>query len=144
MIDVSSALYDYLLTQSAITDLVGSGDSNRIYLDTDTPDKIYRPESGPSILFNPRGGLTDYSQCVYKISYKFKCYGDASLASTAQRSSAFNTYKAVHDALIDQSFGGGTVRHGKSEITYQIMEEFALNWVYALAFFRFLVVDDGS
>lgn len=142
MIDVSAQLYDYLLTQSPVTDLVGSGSGNRIFPDTDTPDKIYRPELGPSILFNPRGGLTDYSQCIFKISYKFKCYGDASLASTAQRSSAFETYQAVHDALVDQSFGG--VRHVGSEITYQIMEEFALNWVYALAFFTFLVVDDGS
>lgn len=142
MIDVSKQVYDYLLTQAPVTALVGSGDGNRLYPDTDTPDKIYRPEDGPSTLFNPRGGLSDYSQCVFNVSYKFKCYGDASLSVTAQRSSAFEMYRAIYDALVDKSFSG--VRNVSVEITYQMMEEFALNWVYALGFFNLYVVDDGS
>lgn len=143
MIDVSKQIYDYLLTQSAVTALVGSGSSTRIAPDRSTPQKLFRPEDGPAIVFEPRGGFAPgYDQQILDISYKFKFYGDSSLASDSQHKSAFDVYGAVHDALVDKIFG--CVYWAGIEVTYQMYEEFALNWPYALAFFNFKVIDDGS
>lgn len=135
MINVTKNIYDKLVATTAVTDIAGT----RIWGDRSTPIKTYRPDAGAAIAFEPRGGIAKYDQRVFEISYKFKFYGSTNDAADSPQLSAFELYAAVHDALVDSTFGN--VRWAGVEITYQSFEEFALNWPYAVAFFAFRAID---
>lgn len=135
MVDVTQQIYDKLAATSAVTDLAG----NRIWGDRNTPIKTYRPDQGACIAFEPRGGLASYDRKILTLSYKFKIYGDTGGAAISPQKSAFNLFSVVYDTLKDASFGN--VCWSGGEVTYQVFEEFALNWPFTLSFFQFKVID---
>jgi hypothetical protein len=139
MINITQDIYTKLSTTSAITTLAGSPPNDRIWGDRSTPPKLYRPELGAAIAFQLRGGLPQYDARILTVSYKFKIYGSTASASISPQTSAFNLYSAVYDALQDAVFGD--LRYSGAELLPQMLEEFALNWPYALGFFEFVAIN---
>lgn len=129
MLDVHDIIRDYLLTQSGVTDLVGT----HIYAGRDVPPETYAlDDDGPCVTFRVRGGNEDYEGALLTPSVQFKCYG-------ATDYEANEVYRAVDDALHVQHDATTGILHAEREVMGQPLEEPQTEWPYTLAFYLVMV-----
>lgn len=126
MIDVHTAILDFLLRDAALRDLVGE----RMYAGRNVPPVGYLPEQGPCVVFKTRGGRPDYEDALLMPSVQFKCYG-------ADEVTAGVVYRMLFDAL--QSRAGGGILHAESETLGEPLEEPETEWRFVLSFWRVMI-----
>lgn len=125
MIDAAKTLNDYLLTQTALTALIGT----RLWAEMDTPpEKQYKPHDGAGIVFKSAGGPgLEAGDRVIAVRWQFKIYGKDIYAIRS-------AYLALVDALHDVRGRGGIL--GSSLETPGVpLEEPDTHWLFMLTFF---------
>ncbi len=131
MRDIQADIRTYLLTKTALTDLV----SDRIYAGRDVPKVGYKPQDGAAITFKIRGGAgefrgRDYEDALLVPSVQFKCYG-------LSEKDAFEVYRTLVDSLHNgTSF---IILHAEETGIGQPLDETDTDWHFVLSFFDFLV-----
>lgn len=123
MTDPDATLITYLTGQAGLTALTG----NRIYAGLYLP-KDYRPETGPALLFSPRGGGQDYTGLVLSPSYQFRSCG-------ATLKMARELDRALYDVL-DDIQDCTTIKYARMEVIGQPLLDQATGWPMVLSFYR--------
>lgn len=122
MIDAADVLRDYLLTNTAITTLVGT----RIWAPMTYPPDGYKPSQGAALVFKTRGGAPDYTQAHMLLSWQIKSYGATLLVASALD-------RAVADALFDARWGD--ILESSMEQAGQSIPEPDTDWPCILSFY---------
>ena len=127
MRDVEATIRAHLLTDTALTALVGT----RIYAGTSLPAG-YTPDDGPAVLLGVRGGADTYSGATLMPSVQFRSYG-------ADDATARSVDRALYDALVDVA--GLHVRTAQLETIGQLMNDPETDWPYMWSAYRVWVVN---
>lgn len=122
MTDAEATLRDHLLTNAALTALVGT----RVYAAPNPPAQ-YTPASGACIVFGVRGGVDNYSGATLEPSVQYRCYGPD--LATARRTS-----RALYEALVDKP--GVHVRQSRLETLPQVLTDPETGWDYVWSAFK--------
>jgi hypothetical protein len=122
MRDIDSALTAFLLAQPGLTAVAGQRIHASLYL-----PKGYKPDDGPAMIFNPRGGGQDYSSLVLSPSYQFRSFG---LTQAEARRLDLALYDALNDA---QCF---PIKMARMESIGQLFQEPDTGWPFVLTFYR--------
>jgi hypothetical protein len=122
MRDTDAALTAFLLARPGLTAVAGQRIHASLYL-----PKGYKPDDGPALIFNPRGGGQDYSRLVLSPSYQFRSFG-------LTQAEARRLDRALYDALNDAQCY--PIKMARMESIGQLFQEPDTGWPFVLTFYR--------
>ncbi len=130
-VDPSTAVLEFLLTQSAITALTTTA---RIWADLDQPVKGYTPSQGVGICFKVRGGNDGDPSVILDPSFQFKIYA-------ATRPLCRQASRVLHDNF-DAKANKDILAVRRETLPVTLTEQATepeAEWTYALVFYKVMV-----
>ena len=126
MLDAMTVLRDYLLTQAALTALVGT----RIIRESAVPAQGWKPSDGACVCLSSRGGAFDGSDAMQVMPVQITAWG-------RDVQEAQQIYRLVVDVLDDAH--NGDLRHAYLEALGQTVRQADTGWPYVMSGFRIKV-----
>lgn len=133
MIDILAVLREYIRQRPTVLALVGSRTwAGRVY-----PPKGYKPDQGPALVFQVRGGDLTYENDNAFASVQFKCYGLTEV-------DANELYRALVTDIHSIDGVSASIRHVELEGLGTTLEEPGSEWIYVLCYLTFMIRITGG
>lgn len=136
MIDELAVVRNWVAGRAKVQAVAGE----RVYGDVRLPPK-YRPEDGPAVLLNVRGGTRDYSAMLIRPSVQVQCWG----SSPAE---AMRLYRALEEGCHEQGGMAGklgtTVKWARCDALGQLLYDAETNWPVVISFWTFFLSNDSG
>jgi len=133
MIDALGLIRKYVHQRPTVVALVGK----RIWAGRTYPPKGYKPDQGPALVFQVRGGALTYEDDHVFASVQFKCYGLTEV-------DANELYSALVTDVHAATGVSATIRHAELEGLGTTLEEPDSEWVYVLCYVNFMIRASGG